>query len=174
MEILFNNSLIVVLRLLHIIAGALWVGAGVAQSLLFIPAIASSESAGQAVMKKFAPRFHSFMAVMSNITIFAGILLYSRFIVATGMEWIWSTGSGITFTIGALAGIASFIIGAAFFAPTQKKFAALELEIQKSGQPDASQTTRMNNLQTSIIKVGQIDFVLMLFALGAMAIARYL
>jgi len=174
MEILFNNSLIVVLRFLHIIAGALWVGAGVTQSLLFIPAIASSGSAGQMVMKKLGPRFHAFMAIMSNITILAGIVLYSRFIVATGMEWIWSTGPGITFTLGALAGITSFVIGATFFAPTQKKVAALELEIQKAGQPDASQMARMNNLQTSIIKVGKIDFVLMLFALGAMAVARYL
>lgn len=174
MEILFNQYTIIALRFLHIMAGALWVGAGAAYAFLFIPAITASESAGETVMKKLGPRFHGFMAIMANITVLAGVILYSRFIVATGVQWIWSTGAGITFTIGALAGIISFIMGGAFFAPTQKKTETLAREMQATARPSAEQITRLNSLQTAMLKASQIDFVLMIIALGSMAVARYM
>ncbi len=174
MDILFNHTLIIVLRFLHIIAGALWVGASAAYAFLFIPAVTASESAGETVMKKLGPRFHAFMAIMANVTVLAGILLYSRFIVATGLQWIWSTGSGITFTLGAAAGIISFIMGGAFFAPTQKKIESLAHEMQASERPSVEQVTRMNSLQAKMLKAGQLDFVLMVLALGSMAVARYM
>ncbi len=174
MEILLNNTLIIVLRFLHIIAGTLWVGAGTAYSFLFIPAMSTSASAGETVMKKLAPRFHSFMAIVANITVLAGILLYSRYFIGTGIRWVWSTGTGLTFTLGAVAGIISFIMGGAFFAPTQKKIETLAREMQTSERPSVEQITRMNSLQTTMMKAGQIDFVLMIIALGSMAVARYM
>jgi hypothetical protein len=174
MAILFNVNLIVVLRLLHIVAGALWVGASVAYAIVFIPALNSSESAGQAVMKRLGPKFHKFMAIMANITILAGVVLYSRYFIGTGIRWIWSSGVSIAFSLGAVAGILSFIMGGAFFAPTQKKIEMLERDMQASERPSAEQLARMDALQTTMLKAGQIDVWLMLFALGAMAIARYL
>ena len=174
MEILFNQYTIIGLRLLHIIGGALWVGGGAVALLLLVPAIQSAESEGQTVMRKFGPRFHTYMGIIANVTVFSGALLYSRFFIATGASWIWSTGPGLAFTFGALAGILSFIIGAGIFGPTEKKIATLGAEMAATGRPSMEQVARMNNLQAFLMNAQRLDFVLLLFALGAMAAARYL
>ena len=174
MEILFNQYVIIILRLLHIVGGALWVGGGVLYGILLMPAIKSADSAGQTVMKKFAPRFHTFMAVLANTTILSGALLYSRFFIGVGVRWVWSSPTAIAFTFGAVAGIISYGMGAGFFAPTQKKIEALAAKMAVTSQPSADQITQMNNLQASMMKANQLDFVLLMSALGAMAVARYL
>ena len=92
MEILFNQYVVIVLRLLHVVGGALWVGSGVLSFLLLMPAIKSAESAGQAVMQKLGPRFHNYMGMVATITVISGALLYSRLFIGTGMNWIRSTG----------------------------------------------------------------------------------
>ena len=174
MEILFNQYVVIVLRLLHVVGGALWVGGGALSFLLLIPAIKSAESAGQAVMQKLGPRFHAYMGMIATITVFSGALLYSRLFIGTGIKWIWSTGPGLAFTFGALAGIVSFIIGAGVFGPTQKKIATLGAEMASGGRPSMEQIAQMNNLQVFLMKAQRLDFILLTSALGAMAVARYL
>jgi len=175
MEILFNHYTIIILRLLHVIGGALWVGSGVLAFLLLMPAIKSAESAGRAVMIRFGPRFSTYMGIVATVTVLSGGLLYSRLFIATGASWIWSTGPGIAFTFGAIAGIISYVIGAGVIGPTEQKMKALGAEMATAGgRPSMEQIAKMNNFESFMMKVHRFDFVILMSALGAMAVARYL
>jgi len=174
MNILLNHYVILVLRIAHIASGVLWVGSGLLVFGLLLPAIKESGSAGQAVMQKFGPRFGPFMGIVTTTTVISGALLYSRFFIATGMRWLFTTGPGLGFTVGALAGIASYILGVRVFGPTQEKIGALGAEMAIAEKPSAEQVSKMNQLQSFLMKAYKIDVVFLIVAVCAMAVARYL
>ena len=174
MELLFNNYTVIILRLLHVVGGALWVGSGVLFFILLLPAIKSAESAGQVVMQRLGPRFHAYMGMIATITVVSGALLYSRLFISTGIQWIWSTAPGVAFTFGAIAGIVSFVIGGGIIGPNEKKIKELGAEMASAGRPSVDQVSRMKDLQAFMMKVHRFDFVMLMSALAAMAVARYL
>lgn len=174
MNILLNHYVIIALRLIHITSGVLWVGSGLLFIGLLLPAVKESGSAGQTVMQKFGPRFGPFMGIVTTATVISGALLYSRFFITTGLQWILTTGSGLGFTIGALAGISSYILGTSVFGPTQEKIGALGAEMAAAEKPSEEQISRMHQLQLFLMKVYKVDVVLLVVALFSMAVARYL
>ena len=114
------------------------------------------------------------MPVVATVTVVSGVLLYSRFFVS-GIDWIWTTGAGIGFTVGALAAVISYILGARIVGPTQNKIDALGATMASAGGPlEPEQVVEMNRLQAYVMKVYHVDFVLLMIALLAMAMARYL
>lgn len=173
MNILLNHYVILTLRLTHIISGVLWVGGGTLFIILLVPAVRAAGPASGAVMQSFGPRFGKYMGIITTLTVVSGALLYSRFFIGQGIDWIWSTGSGIGFTIGAIAGFASYFIGSGVLGPTQGKINQLGAEMS-TGQPSTEQVTKMQKLQTYIMNAYKLDLVLLGIAVGAMAIARYL
>jgi len=174
MNILFNHYVIIVLRLIHITSGVLWVGSGILFIMLLLPAVKSSGAAGQAVMKNLGPRLGPYMGIITTLTVLSGALLYSRFFIGAGFKWIWTTGAGIGFTIGGIAGITSYIIGERIFGPTQAKINALGAEMEAARQPTTEQITRMNSMQSFLMQAYRIDVVILAIAVAAMAVARYL
>ena len=174
MNILLNQYVIIFLRFAHVAGGVLWVGGGVVLFYLLMPAVRSAESAGQAVMQKFGPRFGKYMGIVTTLTVVSGALLYSRFFIGQGAGWIWSTAPGLGLTIGSLAALASYIMGTSVFGPTQEKIGILGAEMAAAGRPSAEQISKMNQLQSFITKAYKLDMVLLAVAVGAMAGARYL
>jgi len=174
MNILLNHYVILFLRIAHITSGVLWVGGGLLFIGLLLPSIKASGSAGQTVMQNFGPRFGPFMGIVTTTTVISGALLYSRFFIATGFQWILTTRSGLGFTVGALAGISSYILGTSVFGPTQEKIGALGAEMAATGKPSEEQVTRLHQLQSFLMKAYKIDVVLLIIAVCAMATARYL
>ncbi len=173
MNILLNHYVILALRLTHIISGVLWVGGGTLFIMLLLPAVRKAGPASSAVMQNLGPRFGKYMGIITTLTVISGALLYSRFFIGQGISWIWSTGSGIGFTVGAIAGIASYFMGTGIFGPTQEKINKLGAEMS-AGEPSAEQVTKMHNLQAYMMKAYQVDIILLGIAVGAMAVARYL
>lgn len=114
-----------ILLAVHILAAALWVGAGAALTLYLFPAIRGSGAAGGVVVAAMVRRgLPQFMAATAGITILSGLLLY----------WIWSSGrgagglqsaGGIMLTLGAVAGIVAAIIGGAILSRGSKELADL-------------------------------------------------
>jgi uncharacterized membrane protein len=174
MNILFNLYVILVLRVLHVAGGVLWVGAATFYLFLLIPAVRSSDSAGQTFMQKLGPRMGPFMGLVTTVTVLSGALLYARFF-SGGISFIWKTGAGAAFTVGAVAALASYVIGSTVFGKTQEKIGALGAAMASAGgPPQPEQVTEMNRLQTFLMKAYQFDFVLLVVAMLAMAVARYL
>ena len=174
MNILLNHYVVITLRLIHITSGVLWVGSGILFILFLLPAVKASGLAGKTVMQNFGPRFGPFMGIITTSTVVSGALLYSRFFIGQGISWIWSTGAGIGFTVGGIAGLTSYFIGEKIFGPTQAKIGALGAEMEAAGKPSAEQIEKMNSLQNFLAKAYRIDVVILAIAVAAMAVARYL
>lgn len=174
MNILNNLYVILVLRVLHIGGGIMWVGSAALYLLLLIPAARSAQSAGQKFLQTLGPRFGAMMRIVTTVTVLSGVLLYTRFF-GGGISFIWKTGAGAGFTVGAAAALGSYILGAAYFGKMQNKISKLEAEMESAqSAPNSAQVQEMNRLQSSLMKAYQFDFVLLVVAMLAMAAARYL
>jgi len=174
MNILFNQYVILALRIAHVASGVMWVGSAVLYLFFLAPAAKSAGAAGQTFMQKFGPRVSPMMGVATTLTVLSGALLYSRFFVG-GIKWIWTTGPGLGFTIGALAALTSYVMGVTIFGPTQGKIGALGAAMAEAGgPPKPEQAAEMERLKAYLMKTYRLDFVLLVVAVVAMATARYL
>ncbi len=174
MNILSNHFVIIVLRIAHIASGVMWVGSAALYLFFLAPAARSAGSAGQKFMQHFGPRISPMMGVATTLTVLSGTLLYSRFF-AIGIDWIWTTGTGIGFTIGAIAALTSYVMGLTIFGPVQGKIGVLGAAMAEAGgTPKPERVTEMERLQAYLMKTYRIDFVLLVVAVVAMAVARYL
>jgi len=113
----------------------MWVGAAAFYLFLLIPNAKSTKELGQNFMRNLDPRFGMMMRITTTITVVSGGLLYARFF-SGGVAWIWTTGPGLSFTIGALASLVSYGMGISIFGPTQEKIIALEKRMGDSPKPD--------------------------------------
>ena len=175
MFILSNLYVVLILRIAHIACGVLWVGSAIFYIFLLIPAVRSAEAAGQKLMQNLGPRMGSFMGVITTITIVSGALLYARYVTG-GAILIWlKTGAGAAFTVGAVAALVSYVIGTTVFGKTQAKIGALGAAMGSAGgPPKPEQIAEMNRLQGFLMNAYRIDIALLVVALVAMAVARYI
>lgn len=173
MEILSNHWVLISLRLAHIGGGILWAGSAILFLFLLVPTVRAVQDAGQKFMKNFGPRFGKLMAITTTVTVVAGALLYARFF-ASGVEWIWTTKSGLAFTVGALAGMISYVLGSTYLGKLHARVDALDAAMSAGGPPKPEQLAQMNQLQSTLMKVYRVDFVLIVIAIVTMAVARYL
>jgi uncharacterized membrane protein len=165
----------IILRLIHILSGIFWVGTAFFFVLFFEPTIKAAGSAGGTVMGRLTlTRFPIVMALSSILTVAAGFFLYLRDSGGFQINWI-STPSGITITIGSLAGILAFLLGLIVEMPTTARIAALQKEIQASGNPPtSSQIEELHALQERMSNASRWGAVLMVIAVLGMTIAREL
>lgn len=165
----------IILRTIHILAGIFWVGTTFFFVLFFEPTLKAAGPAGGTVMGRLTlTRFPMMMAVSSILTVVIGFLMY--WIDSGGFQINWiSTPSGITMTIGSLAGILAFLLGLTVQMPASARIAALQKEIQAAGgPPTSSQMTEMHILQDRISNASRWGAILMVIAVLGMAIAREL
>jgi uncharacterized membrane protein len=165
----------IILRIVHILSGIFWVGTAFFFVLFFEPTIKAAGPAGGTVMGRLTlTRFPMVMALSSILTVAAGFLLYLKDSGGFQINWI-STPSGITITIGSVAGILAFLLGLIVELPTTARIAALQKEIQASGNPPTpSQMDELHSLQERMSNASRWGAVLMVIAVLGMTIAREL
>lgn len=165
--------IITILRLSHIIAGVIWVGAGITLSLYVGPALGMSGVDAGKVMRTLYTKvnFDKVMVAASIITTVAGILLY--YIVSNGFSDTnyMGSGQGIVLSIGALAGLAAFGHGFAVLGKLAREFRALAEEAGDS--PTDEQQKRFGELSGKLMLHGKISMRLGVVAVVFMAGARY-
>jgi len=106
------NYYVVLLRILHIGAGAYWVGSTLLLTMVITPALKETEASGQKfvdfLIKK--KRFGTESAGAGGMAGVAGLLLYWR--DSGGLTSAWMQSSvGIGFGVGAVLGLIAFIFG---------------------------------------------------------------
>lgn len=167
----------IVLRLLHIVAGVLWVGA----AFLFVGFIGPSAaevgpSAGpllHAVVKK--RKVAKAITGLSIVTVVAGWVMWFRNLDQFGSLGDWlGTNFGLVLTIGGVIATVAAIEGSLGVGRNVERLVDLSDEVAASGGPPSpEQQSQIQRLGAEIEKFGKIDLVLLLLAVAAMATARY-
>lgn len=170
-----NAYLLIALRLIHVFASALWVGAVFVYLFFVKPTVRSIGLVGPKFMQNLTTRtrYPMFMVTVSLLTVLAGAVLYLNTSGGFNTAWL-SSGPWIGFTVGSLAGLAAFFVGNFGIGPTAGAMGALGQKIAKAGGPPSPEDLSMlRRLEKKLDQAETIDFVLVSIAMLTMATARY-
>ena len=158
--------IITVLRLLHIAAGLVWVGAAVAVSMMVEPAVERSGVNRRRFLGVFysAAGFSKLIPLAAVITTVAGLLLYGLL----SYHNILNSGMGLVLTAGALFGVLAFAHG--LFAVWRSAWKYAEL-VETAGDEQAN---ILQTLEDKLRRNGRISMWLAVVSLVLMAGARYI
>jgi uncharacterized membrane protein len=164
-----------VLRLLHILAGVFWGGAVFFVAVFLIPAIRASGPAGGPVMREIVAvrRYPIYAMISAILTVVTGGAMYYRNISVSSGAFARST-AGMTYGMGAVFATVALLIGMVVMTPTTAKIGKLGAEIQAAGGPPTpAQAATMGQLQGKVLVGARAVAVCVAAATIAMAVARY-
>jgi len=170
------DTYMVVLRIVHILAGVFWVGAAFTTILFLQPTAREVGPAAGPFMAHLAGkrRLVDWVLRAAGLTILAGLLMYWRVSGGLNPDWIGSA-EGIAVTVGALCGIAAFTLALSVVRPSIMATLAIGAEVAASGgSPTPEQAAKLQALQKRGKDVGQIIVPLLVVAVSGMAAAQYL
>jgi len=159
----------VILRIIHIFAGVLWVGAAYTMALFINPAVQASGAEGQKFMQVLAQhgKLPKRMSIAIGLTVLSGLLLYG--LLFHGLAPL-NTGSGLALTLGGLFGLLAVVLGSRS-GRTVKQMQALGAEMV--GEPKPEQLQRMSALQEQMGRNSAIATILITLSLLGMVLSEY-
>lgn len=171
------STFMIAFRIIHILAGVVWVG-GVVLLVLYIQPSAKSlgPAASPFVLEMLGRRrLPTFLLTAGGVTIAAGLFLYWRDWQLAGSlgDWVTST-YGAVLTAGALAAIAAFLVGLFGVKPTVDRLLPLAARLAAAeGPPPPDGLAEVQALQARARRLAIIVLVLLVASVLAMATARY-
>jgi hypothetical protein len=166
---------LILLRFIHVVAGACWAGAAVAYFFFFAPTVKGLGPAGPKFMQDLVSkhRYPIFMNLTSLLTIAAGLGLFWLVSGALNTAWILS-GPGLGFTIGSVAALVAFGIGFFGIRPRAQRLGKIGAAMATAGGPPTTeQGVELQRLHAEIHVYERWDIGFLLVALITMATARY-
>jgi uncharacterized membrane protein len=169
------SVVLIILRLIHILAGVYWAGTMFFFVTFLEPSLRSMGPDGGKVMIRFFERgYLKLIPIVAILTILSGLWLLWRQSAGFDAVYMGST-LGMAFSTGGLLAIVAFIVGIAVTRPAAARIWEL------SGQvPQATSEEVRNSLMAEIGKnrartviSARIIVVLLFMAVALMAIARY-
>jgi hypothetical protein len=163
------------LRLLHVVVGAFWVGTVVFVALFLVPSLRAVGPGAAPVMGHLVQvrRLPIVLLTSAWITLLSGAALTWHNAGPLGFRW-FSVGPGRVFGLGAILALVATLVGMAVNAPTASRIGAITARAQAAGgPPSAEDQLELGRLQTRMTKASNVAAVLLVLALMAMAVARY-
>ena len=155
------NWLMIVLRFVHIGGGAMWVGMMAFMTFYLTPALNEvGPDAGKVMQALQKQKIMIVMPVIALLTIVSGIWMMTR--LYAGPSNFAASRMGMALNVGALSAILAFLIGIVVMRP-------LMMKSMTTKDPAEAQKLRARGAMLS-----QWVARLLMLALGAMAVARYL
>jgi hypothetical protein len=161
-----------VLRIIHIFAGVLWVGAAWIGVLFLEPTIRALGPEGGKFMSTMVRerRYSTAIMIAAVLTLLAG---WGLWFMRYGVPSLQTT-AGLTFFIGGIIGLIAGGVGGAV-GSTSSKLTALGSQIaMQNAPPTPEQLAEMRALQGRLRQFGVWAAILTTLALLSMAVARYL
>ena len=151
----------------------MWVGAVVFTAFFLMPAISAAGPGGGAVMREFGKRkIPQFMMSLMAVTVLSGAGLMG--VIASRSDGTWfSSPMGRVISLGAAIALIASVYGAVINRPTAMRMQHLGAEIG-GGPPSPAQAAEMKTLQEKLSSASRLVAVMLLLAVAAMAVARYL
>ena len=172
-----NNTLMALLRLVHILAGIFWVGAILVLAGFLLPAARAVGPGAGALMGQLMERqrLQLWINVAMTLAILAGFALYGLDSRISGGGF-GRSATGMTLALGALFAIAAAGVGGAMARPAGRQLGEIARRMQErgGGAPPADLAAQAKPLQQKMARALTIMSVLLVLSATAMAIARYL
>ena len=169
-------TLMIVLRLVHIITGIFWAGTAFLIAWFLIPTHRATGQAGLTFISELMirRRLRVYLASAMGFTILSGLAMYVHMIMVTDGAWAQTTTAKVL-GFGALCAIIGGGIGMGISGKTGAKMMALGQEIKATGQPATdAHRAQMDRYLATLQSAMRISAGLILVAVAAMASARYL
>ena len=169
------NGSMIILRILHIVGGAFWVGAVFMTVLFLIKALADVGPAGGQVMGALIKRrYFEVLPAIALVTVLSGIELLRRVSGGFRSEYMGSR-AGIVLSIGALAGLLGLAIGALVSRPATLGAAALmgRAASMPDGPEKGALMAQVAAKRARGVTSMYVIAVLLFVAVTCMAAARY-
>lgn len=169
-------SVMIVLRIVHVLMGLFWVGAAIMVALFLMPAVRALGPTGGRFMAQLTgpQRLPIWIMMAAILTVLSGGALYWRNSGGFTSAWM-HTPSGMAFGVGGALAIVSFVIGLLVNKPTAERMGAILATVQAAGgSPSAEQAAELARLQQRLYVVSIESAVVLALATAAMACARYL
>lgn len=171
-----SPTLLILLRLLHVLGGAFWFGAALLNTAFLGPGLRAAGPAGGDVMRQMVQvrRLPLWINGAAMVTMLSGIWLYgwrSSWFSAAG--WVQSSG-GLTFGVGGVFAITAAVIGGAFIGRSAKAMGQIGKAAEEEGRPTTeAERAEMGRLQRRMGKASVVATALIFLATMCMAVARY-
>ena len=166
----------IVLRLFHIVGGALWFGSAFLFTGFLGPSAAETAPSSGPVMHGIIKKRRGAEVIkwLAITTVVAGWTIWVKYALQIGVtEWVTST-YGLVLTIGGVLATAAAYFGITGIGNNVEKLVSIGDEVAASGgPPTAEQGAEMGRLGAEIEKHSKIDIVLLFLAVAAMATAQY-
>ena len=159
---------LIVLRFIHVVGGAFWVGTVLFVSFFLLPALSQTGPAMGQVMGALQRRgMMTVLPIVALLTILSGLRL--MWITSAGFTAAYfSTPVGRTYAVAALAALLALLLGVFVARPA----AARAAQLASSGSsPDA--VADLERVRRRAAVVGTMITTLLLIAAAGMAVARY-
>src|SRR4051812_30007361 len=171
-----SHSVLLLLRVVHVVGAAWWLGSLVFTAVLLLPTLRALGPSAGAVMQHMAEvrKLPLYMAIVPMLTVLAGISLLWYDSAGFNAEWMKS-GPGHTYSLGGAIGIIVAIIGMSVNAPSGKRLSRIGAAVRaRGGPPSAEEQAEISRLQDRLYKAVVVSAILLLIAGTAMAVARYM
>jgi uncharacterized membrane protein len=165
----------ILLRILHVVIGAFWVGAVVFVAAFLLPSIRAAGPAGGAVMQQLmhVRRLALWLMAAAVLTVLSGLTLYGLDSAGFRSAWLGS-GPGRVFGLGGVLAIGAVIVGMAVNSPAARRLSELTGGVQAAGRPATpDELAAIQRLQARLARGSLWAAVLLILATTAMAVARY-
>lgn len=171
----FATLLFLVLRIVHVLLAALWLGSTALVVLFVFPAGREAGAAAAPMMRAIGRRgLNRYMGALGGVTVLTGIYLFWRFTGGFSPDLSASRGA-MVFGTGGIAGILSVIIGGAVAGRNAGRME--ELSEKAVSLPDGAERaaliTQSAAARDRALTGARIVLVLQIIALACMAIGHY-
>jgi uncharacterized membrane protein len=176
--VLADSAYMLVFRIVHITAGVLWVGSLFLFTVFVSPAAAAIAPTGAPLMGELLNkrRLVDRIIGMGAITVVGGLFLYWHdwHLFPSFGDWLTSRFGG-TLTIGMVAALIALGLGGSITRPLVQRMLALGGQVAASGAPPTPEVAaELGTIQRRLKVFARVGLGLLLFAVLAMSVARYL
>lgn len=174
---LATDTSMVFLRIVHITTGVIWVGSLFVVVVFVQPSAATLGPAGAPFMSELRRRrFVDVVFIDAVFTVIAGAFLYWHdwHLFQSFGDWLTSRFGG-SLTIGMVSALIALGIGASITRPNVRRMLALGAQVAASGAPPTPEVAaELGAIQHRLKILARVGLGLLLFAVVAMSVARYL
>lgn len=166
---------VLILRLIHIGAGAFWVGAVFTNVLFLQPtAVALGPEGGRFSYHLARHRWFSrWVLIAATTTVVAGVLLL--WTSTNGLDPALLFGpSRVGFTVGGIVAIFTFAFGSLYVYPRTERVVRIMSDVMAAARPPAAEEqAQLGQLRGELLRAGYVIVASIAVATAAMATARY-